>query len=625
MTLTKIIKMIRGTFIFEWRRILSRRNALKFLLLTALLWYCVFFSVSEYKTLLKEKEHFLSYEKMKFSMYLTYDQYGSSGFRIIAIPAKLSIFFNSYNFFNMESDISTNEVVNINSQLKGGNFFKTIIGYDDFSGILYLLGTILMVYFGVNTFPSRKYLKNLAKKRYILYSIFLRCIILNLIFALILSASILFAYLSGIDFSNNDITIYFQYSVFLLLFLDLFFFVGVLIAILLSFRRNAILWGSLIWFLIIILVPEIQKIYIKKTATEIQRNESVNTRKLEGLYGYESKFFKYAETIKDKSRTEKRKLIKEYILKNYLKILEQNKEIEMKLMSSMKKIMNKISNHSLLSPSTYHTFLIREISSKGNTGYISFLNHVINIKEAFFHFYIENRYADYFKVRPFLETEKQVFYLESRMPGDYLSGILILLAYMLLVFIVIMKVIDYKLKDEKGLMKEISITKIRKGELHFLQYKDIEIKEGILNYLRFKTNAEVISPINRHDFPSDITLKSLIKLNCKLEKLPYSATDTYTKYFGISENDLRMNVKSAPYEVILKIYLTSKLIKKSDLYVFDEILKGQSKEFEKKCLQIAPDMKKRILYIGKEMKQEGPTIEEFDVFLVNPKLGVTFR
>ena len=296
-----------------------------FLLFSVFCFYLVVSGFSQYNNSSTDLEYFKEYEKLKVSQYLNYEQYGSFGFRIMAKPPALSVFFSSFNFIILESTINTKEIVNVFSPIKGGEFFKTFVSHQDFSGFLYIFGSFLMLYFGFSTFRSpstfhvRKNIKN------VLLTFVFRGIATNIFFYGLMVVSWMLAVLLGVKFTSTDLWIYIVYSIYLLLFLTFFFILGALVSIINYFQGYSFIIASLIWLLFVIVIPEIDKLSTKRKSFSLDRIEFVNTQKLEGLFEFEKEARAYVATLGENDNV--REKMRGFVNSQYRATYKKNKQL----------------------------------------------------------------------------------------------------------------------------------------------------------------------------------------------------------------------------------------------------------------------------------------------------------
>ena len=84
----------KAFFILEFKRFFGKRNGVIILLLLLLSLLFIQNGINEYKNILSHKEKFQETEETKVSSYISYRVYGAYGFRMLFVPAPITIFFN---------------------------------------------------------------------------------------------------------------------------------------------------------------------------------------------------------------------------------------------------------------------------------------------------------------------------------------------------------------------------------------------------------------------------------------------------------------------------------------------------------------------------------------------------
>lgn len=155
----------KAFFILETKRFLSFRNLVVvfgvFLLLSV---YLVQTGVNQYHDVVERKKEFREVESLKVKQIVNYDQYGAYGLRLFFMPCSLStLFHNSSHFTELTCRIDSGEKLNIYSLFKGKKVFAEKPGkLFDFSGLFLILGSLIALYYGYDSYRKREYIKFLA-------------------------------------------------------------------------------------------------------------------------------------------------------------------------------------------------------------------------------------------------------------------------------------------------------------------------------------------------------------------------------------------------------------------------------------------------------------------------------
>ena len=607
------------TWKFEHSRIFTRRNSFIFLLVIVICLYLVFNGIKQYNLIQDEIEEFKRYENLQFQTFLSYIQYGGYGFRVITKLPVLSIFFGGQKSFKLKSLVSVRETIDIDTSVKGKDFQINIDHYC-FSEFIYIVGTLIALFLGVTTFRSRNSLRSRGKKRCVLSTVVVRCSIVVLIFAIALILSFCLPVLLGTSFSNSDIANYCLYSLFFLLLVAIFYLIGFAVNLIFISKKQPLIHALVIWLLIIFIPPEIFKLFLTSGLENIQANDVVNLQKLESYAQYERNYKKFAESLKGKPNF--REITKRYIDKNYFNVYENNKLIENQLKESLTSAVENVQRLSVIFPTCYFYILSREVGGHGFRQYRDFFEFVTGLKDRFFKYYIKKRYVDpeQNRVERFIPVENQIYPLHSQLP--YLSmGLIVFVIYGVFVMALALLFIYLKNSQDPGPAKKIKLPKLKPGEINFIYREKQEEKEQILNYLQHVEGGHVVRQVDGKDLES-AKIKDWIRYACHIGKMNYQDA---LKYLDELEVPVEKNTHKVSHETVNRAYLALQLSRSADFYVFDDFLKGLSKEFEKKFFKLISSIK--LIYIScepykfeKREKREKPGFT-----LIDLDLDVTFR
>lgn len=439
---------------FEFKRIFKDKKVVLFIafILSLSLFYASS-GIKGYKSFLSKKESFFQYEKQKVNQYINYAQYGGHGFRVLYEISPLKIFFfNSTVFQNIEGNIDTLETLKIYHSFKGKNLFSYSGNFKDFSGSIFLFGSIFMLYMGAAVLKSKNYFKSLFTQfgfnRAILSPFILRFLLLNLFFILLSGTVFLFLIIREIPLNINVIYSFTFFLIYSLLFLNSFYFAGFLLKIIFNFKPIAYLGLIILWIVSIFLIPEINRSNLSIKSQQLPSNEKFNIKKLKTLMDFERRARVIAKKEIDKKMEIAIKKGKKYnygwqveIQKKLAAEFQRNEFLlninrEMVLKKKMKEIIEKYESISLLHPSLYYSVVSREISGQGYYGYLDFFEYVIKMRTNFMSFYIKNRY-NYVKkkVESFIKKDENIFKARSHVPKTFWYGVGITLCYCIVMFI----------------------------------------------------------------------------------------------------------------------------------------------------------------------------------------------
>lgn len=232
-------------------------------------------------------------------------------------------------FQNIETNIDTTEIINISTPRKGKWLFKEGDAVD-FSAIIFLFGSLYMLFMGLFRFQSDELSGFSLNRKNTLVSVFSRLVFLNLSFLAVFLISYFYAILRGISFSNSDTAVFTNYCLYTFVLLAFFYLLGLFAFSIFTSRR--IVKILLIWFLAVFAIPRIANMYLINEADKIPPKEELNKKKIGILMDFEREVReKVLELIKeDRDRKEIHQFHKEKALK-YLDegyILNQKSEAE---------------------------------------------------------------------------------------------------------------------------------------------------------------------------------------------------------------------------------------------------------------------------------------------------------
>jgi ABC-type Mn2+/Zn2+ transport system ATPase subunit len=711
-----------GAFFFlELKRFLSKKNMVVFLLFLLFCLYLVSTGVQQYNEMLEGKYEFRRMERKKVEQIVNYDQYGLYGFRLYFMPCTLStLFYNSSHFTELTCRIDSGEKLNIYVLFKGKKIFTEKPGKSfDFSGIILLLGSLIALYHGYDSFRSREYIKSLSSLygyRRTFFSIWLsRAILLCISFILVTSVVVFYLVI------NISITRWTYLLVFLLvmLIMQLFFFtVGTIASSSKSRLKDLLI--LLFWILSVYFFPAVLNKIVEARAEKIISYYQSELNKLKVLMPFEKegkeeidkvrrKYNLLAALLKEinlqkinnpgsvrkwidnqKARktisTEELEILGELIYRlnrqgdnltlakiaqqlqemydelmkirdqihptraqHYLgKKFPQIQKVENDLKTSMKSNIDYFHFLSSIFPTAFYLSTGNEISSRGYINIINFYDSTIKIKHEFLKFYVGHKYGkEPDKIINFIEEVKEkkqgideanIFKGTCYLPGNFRLGILISLFWFLLFFVLSYK--QYKSSlflPPKEKIQEISDLEIdlNKGASNVVLCSGkMTMSDHLYNTLsgenkeftgkvtmdgkevgKEETGTDFVYLCQPDRIPGDIKARDFfsfmvrsLKPSAEQEKHLYD--EMGLKECGNKEfNKLQDEEKG-------RIFFNAVLLKKSNIYMFHDFVKGMPSNFIK-------EFKDQL----EKLKEEGTSILYItnDVFL-GGKLGdyVTF-
>ncbi len=428
---------------FEWRRIYTNKRDLSiFFLITLISLYFVYSGIAEYKRYQAEKEVFKDYEKSKVPYFLNYKQYADLGYRILLEPSPLIVFFKNSNIlYNIESNVDIKELVRIYARFKGKKLFVDRGYFKDFSGFVFLVGSLFMIYMGIIGLKNAEYLKfNLMFvnfKKLVFWGTLARLFLLNVFFVILLLAAFFLVKMQDIHFSRLAVNHFFHYTLFLIVTLVFFYLAGMLLAVLFKFRKVVFLWMFVFWVVFMFLVPELSRVFIFNKAGTLPSNESFSQKQLKALLAFEHDAQEYFTIYPPPKDADIDQIVRKFA-RDFLDTVHHfSKSQELNLNSDIKNIVHSYEYISALFPTQFYYFLAGEISSKGYYGYTDFTDYVIKSQEKFVRYYLNKKFfLKEKKVESFVKGDENVFKAQSHLPNAFWPGLTVAVCYCLAMFII---------------------------------------------------------------------------------------------------------------------------------------------------------------------------------------------
>jgi hypothetical protein len=560
---------------------------------------------SKYKDFLTEKKNFLNFESQKVTQYINYEQYGFHGFRVLLQPSPLIVFCHSC-FTTLKSNIDIKDIVDIDSNYKGQKIFTYNGMVGDYSTVFFVLGSLLMLYFGLNTFTSVASLRFHRLKSYIYHTICSRLGILGAYFLLLIPAVFLFARLLGVPLSAKDMGIFLKYSLYGMLFITFFYLLGIFLTVIFRFNKVLVSSAYLVWFVIIFVVPLIYNLNLEKRAKQIKSNETVNIEKLNNGKEFERKTEAYFKNLQEKKVKDIRPVTKQFVQEYLERILPLNSAIETNLNREVKQLILHHEDNTIFTPSSFYCFLSKEFSSMGYYGYQDFLTYILKLKEGFYHYYFNKRYHQIDQtVEPFVKNNENIFLSKSLLPGNYWKGVLITFLYSLLLLAAILKGLERRVKPPaKNRQVKLDINQLEMGKTYFYLSRNVdpEKKNGMLHYLKSQ-QAVIIEKPDASLYDPGISLKTWVQFEAGQQQLHPGTLREYLETLGITQNQLNQRIKNLDNEVLYTAYLGVQLAQNSTIYVCDDFLNRVSREFESTFKEAVDKLLPHaiIIYFGSQM------------------------
>lgn len=589
--------------------------------------YFTFQGVAEYRNFQENKNDFIAAEKNKNKFFLTYEQYGATGFRVILEPSPLSVFFNRFDFTrDIEARIDTSEIISIYNGRKGKKAFSIDGRFGDLNHSITIFGTLIMMIIGFLSFPNKFLIEYFTKRHYI-KTIFARILLLDIFFVLLMAIVYGFARGSGIAFLPDENRSFMGYGATALLLMDIFFLMGLLIKSLCKYKRNALNILMITWFVFILVIPEVGKVYQSIKASQLSSVEKLELEKLKTLLN--SELFNrqcihdflsthHADADMKQASPELKKVMKDlyqfYMNNGYM--LNQKREVD--FLRKMKRDIDIFSFLNALFPVDFVNFVSAELSGKGYEEYLNFLNYVIELKDQFMRFYGQKRYETSSPEMPlesFIKNFENIYRSRGRLPGNSGTGMVVMVFYI----VILSGLVCWSNRKKKITVESPEITgNIKQGHMLFLlvnKNKQEEIANALKQGKRSYLHRESHRIMNE-----EVTARRFIEYACREKKIDKSKVMENLRLFAVQEKDLHRKLSKYSEESKRKLICSLVFAEANEVIIIDDFIKGVSAEFEKQFLDLATKEAKidrRIVYIASEIYTPTSSLIKLDMNIKN--------
>ena len=436
-----IIKTFAAFSKFELSRLVKNRLVIGlYIILVLLTLLFIQKGVLDYNDKMKEQKQFQNIENLLVEKYLYYRIYGTMGFRLIQLPTEFFIMSSCSGISpEITAFVDAGFRLRIDQPMAGSNLLKPRnSSYSDFSGIILLFGSLLTLFYAYDSLRSNKFMKMLVSvsspARVFLFIILSRFIILVGLQFLILFSGWILVKLNGYTIPLDG---YFFHFILVLFFVNLFFFSLGTIAGLLENKRTTILVMVMVWLLLIIFVPLGVQNYSEKISYSLKSNSQLDFDKMSLVMKFEKWVVDTAGVFKLNEKISKKRIdIINHYYKNEFKRIN---ELEDQMRQDLRNRVEKIQLISSFFPTTWYSSTMRELSSQGYNGILTFYKKIHQIKIAFFDFitkkvYFSNDIKQPCILEPFLKDNQYIIPAHSSMPAYYWVGIMATILYSLILF-----------------------------------------------------------------------------------------------------------------------------------------------------------------------------------------------
>lgn len=603
-----MLRVFRAIFQFELKRFTIKRNKIIFLFFFLLCLYLISDGIAEYRAVGRNKKKFQELEQLKTTQLVNYTQYGAIGFRVLFVPAPTVIlFYNSCSFTELTANIDTSERMRIYNPYKGKALFSEKLGsFTDLAGIFALVGCLLAMVYGFNTFINDDYLAFLCDyhpyKSVFQAVIMARLILLIALFLSLTGFSTVWSYINGMPVAN----VYFLGYVFVLLLLVTFFFLlGAVVGTAKNKSTRFIVFTAL-YFIFVFLLPWTTNKIISKMANNLTPIYQLEKEKL----GTILKFEKYAlehqgryEEWKGKTQSA-RDMIEDFWNGDFRRM----QAVEAAMRKEIQEYIKKYQYCSLIFPTTFYLSVSNEISSRGYNGFMAYYDYIQAISERFMRFYIDKKfYSNHSTIEPFVKKDENIFFSSSSLPSNFLLGVFLTTFY--IVSLVITLYLKLRKKFTALVTRRIQIEFPKDRNILFVLCRDKELKKGVFNYYRTGGHASCLGKINTNDFQFNVGAEEILNHFCKISGCNKEKVSRNLELLRVQS----VGPESPGHETILKLYAAVKAASDSAHIVVDEFVKGESRRFEIDVFRLASNLDeegKKLVFLSTEMYYPSESLNE---------------
>ncbi len=422
----------------EFKRYINRFNLIAWFIILVLLLIQANSTTDLLKNSPNKTKVFQQFQKKyweKFPNYLNYQVYGINF--LYVMPSTGIIANDTAAMDDLSSKIDFFAKVQIFSNFKGKAIFSQGKGIRlVFSVIIKLLISLIVLWYGFETFKNMDYLKSLSSiwehRKNFIYTIFSRFLLFSLTFLLVMGLVFLFVWIRGVTFSPGEFSVIAGFLLEAVSYLGLFFITGALIG-LFGQTKIPIILLFLSWFFLAvanqwIIAPAVTPEYLN-TLKEYQNELD----KIDIFAKVEETAQKERGIYDDSKREEAKVVIEDFWNNWYLKKIAP---LEKKLRDMIAKAIEKDRRLSKFFPGPFFDMTANEVSGHGYESYMLFYDYTREMQKKFVRFVIDRAYYNDPKVMVnFIKGDEDIFYGKGSLPPNFWSGIIIQWVYLLILMI----------------------------------------------------------------------------------------------------------------------------------------------------------------------------------------------
>ena len=600
-------------FFLDIRRSINKRNVSITIFLLLLSIYFVISGIYEYKSFLEKKENFIEFENIKIQRYSSYKQYGAEGPRLLYQNSPINIFFDSSSFLRpIETSLDSSEIIKIIVPQDGKSIFTNFGYFKGFSDFIFFFGSLFVLFLGLSHLKSQKYIDFIGDIRRIVLSQVSRLFLIIFVFFLLFSIIFLLVKLLGINFSDLETNNFFKLTVFSLLFLSFFYTVGLAISNFnIQNRKRAIFLAFVIWIIVVIFIPSFLNKYTLNKANQLQSKEKINMKKFSNLLDFDKEAMNTLSKVQEGNEEELEQIYEELISKYFNGLYTLNKSSEYEHINNIKKLVSLNNTISLILPTTFYSTIQNEISTNGVGSFLDFYDYTMNLRERFMKFYLQKRYYSKDKtIESFIKGEENVFRAESRLPGNFWTGVGITGLYCLILFGLSLPVLyvklNRKIKDKEKI--NFNISGLEQGKCFFLRCRTEAFRNRLFHQLAAQPNVLALDKIKAEDIDPDLPPRYIVPYLCHIRGIKdIDKVENLIERLGVEDFQYFKYKKreEVSEEEFKKIYAALMLAEAGDeeAIILNNFLGGERRLFERSLVDVLLDIKRAdeiIIYLSAE-------------------------
>jgi hypothetical protein len=545
-------------------------------------------------------------------------------------PSSSSIFFSASNtFVDLYGRINPVTTISIDRNFRSGSIFKEEFHYiHGFSRFLLIFGSLLMFLLGFETFINKeatRFFSNITSTGiHFFYTIFARVTVIFSLFFIMLLMIIAYFQLKGIQISSDwieNIMSFFGVSA-------LVFFFFYLFGVIFGFCKSKFIGLVLVisfWGLFNFIIPFIGHSILFDLTENIPNSFQVDLKKTDIVTQFEKECEKKAGKFNRNNMDLEKEMIEDYWNNDYKKI----EGLENDLKISISKQVDRYKDFAILVPTTFYFLIEKEASSGGFENLLGFYSYLQNMKRRFVRFYIDRCFYNDPKVLvPFIKDDENIFYAESRLPGNFRTGVAVNLIYLVLLlgfayyrfFNFIYGVPDIRMPQLTGLspkMRPRNMMGIITEEERVISqfYRVWSGKFGKFDHIAMVGEDNVIDPkykgkgypflyvCHANQLPYDIKTIDFVRFLWGIQRA--SAKERAELYMALElENYENVKLGDLQRGVRAKILLGLALLKKTKCVMMNDIGFGMTLNFLEYFRDAIYDMRKKdvaMLYLSQDV------------------------